>query len=57
MTQPFYTPKLNFRVTPPAAMLTKVFWEQPKFGPMAIQRDKLSRSASMMVLSYQEQGE
>jgi hypothetical protein len=57
MAQPFHTPKLNFRVTPPAAMLTKVFWEQPKFGPMAIQRDRLSRSASMMVYSYQEQGE
>ena len=57
MVQPFYTPKLNFATTPPATMLTRVFWDQPKFGPMAIQRDRLSRSASVMVYSYQEQGE
>jgi hypothetical protein len=57
MLQPFYTPKLNFTVTPPAAMLTKVFWDEPSFGPIAIQRDRLSRSANLMVYSYQEQGE
>ena len=55
--QPFYTPKLNYTTTPPAAMLTKVFWDEPEFGPIAIQRDQLSRSAKVMVYSYQEQGE
>jgi hypothetical protein len=38
-------------------MLTKVFWDEPSFGPIAIQRDRLSRSANLMVYSYQEQGE
>jgi len=57
MAQPFYTPKLNYTATPPAAMLTKVFWDEPGFGPIVIQRDRLSRSASVMVYSYQEQGE
>jgi hypothetical protein len=57
MVQPLYTPKLNFAITPPSAMLTKVFWDVPRFGPIAIQRDRLSRSASVMVYSYQEQGE
>jgi hypothetical protein len=57
MAQPFYTTKLNFATTPPATLLTKVFWDQPSFGPMAIQRDRLSRTASVMVYSYQEQGE
>jgi hypothetical protein len=57
ITQPFYTPKLNYTTTPPAAMLTKVFWDEPEFGPIAIQRDQLSRSAKVMVYSYQEQGE
>ncbi|MGA2652460.1 MAG: hypothetical protein ABSF28_18135, partial [Terracidiphilus sp.] len=57
MLQPFHTPKLNFTATPPAAMLTQVFWDEPAFGPLAIQRDRLSRSASVMVYSYQEQGE
>jgi hypothetical protein len=57
MAQPFYTPKLNFTATPPAAMLTKVFWDEPRFSPIVTQRDRLSRSANVMVYSYQEQGE
>ena len=57
MLQPFYTPKLNYIATPPAAMMTMVFWDEPEFGPIATQRDQLSRSAKVMVYSYQEQGE
>jgi hypothetical protein len=57
MTQPFYTPKLNYTATPPAAMLTKVFWDEPRFSPIVTQRDRLSRSANVTVYSYQEQGE
>jgi len=57
MVQPFWTPKLNYTTTPPAAMLTNVFWDEPAFGPEMTQRDLLSRSAKMMVYSYQEQGE
>ena len=38
-------------------MLTNVFWDEPMFTPIVIQRDQLSRSASVMVYSYQEQGE
>ena len=57
MLQPFYTPKLNYASAPAAAMLTQVFWDEPAFGPVAINRDLLGRSASVMVFSYQEQGE
>jgi len=57
MLQPFFTAKLNYTATPPASMLTKVFWDQPGFTPVVVQRDSLSRSASVMVYSYQEQGE
>jgi hypothetical protein len=57
MVQPFYTPKLNFTATPPAAMLTNVFWDEPRYSPVVTQRDRLSRSANVMVYSYQEQGE
>jgi hypothetical protein len=57
MLQPFYTAKLNYTSTPPVTMLTKVFWDEPRFSPVVVQRDRLSRSASMMVYSYQEQGE
>ncbi len=55
--QPFHTPKLSYLATPPAAMLTQVFWDEPGFGPAAVQRDRLGRSAKFMVYSYQEQGE
>ncbi|HEV2487513.1 MAG TPA: hypothetical protein VGT08_18455 [Terracidiphilus sp.] len=54
---PFYTPKLNYTATPPAAMLTQVFWDEPGFGSITVQRDRLSRSAKVLVYSYQEQGE
>lgn len=54
---PFNTPKLNYAVTPPTAMLTQVFWDEPGFGPVTVQKDRLSRSAKVVVYSYQEQGE
>ena len=57
MLEPFYTSKLNYTATPPATMLTQVFWDEPSFAPIAIQRDRLSRTASVIVYSYQEQGE
>jgi hypothetical protein len=55
--QPFSTPKLNYEATPPEALLTSVFWDEPGFSPMVTQRDRLSRSAKVMVYSYEEQGE
>jgi hypothetical protein len=57
MLQPFFTPKLNYTATPPAAMLTNVFWDEPSFAPAAVQRDRLSRTAGVVVYSYEEQGE
>jgi hypothetical protein len=57
MIRPFYTPKLNYATTPPSAMLTQVFWDEAVFSPVVTQRDRLSRSATVLVYSYQEQGE
>jgi hypothetical protein len=57
MLQPFHTLKLNYTTTPPIAMLTQAFWDEPGFGPIVIQRDRLSRTANVTVYSYQEQGE
>ena len=57
MLQPYYTPKLNYTATPPATMLTQVFWDEAGFTPLVAQRDLLSRSAKVTVYSYQEQGE
>ena len=57
MVQPHFTAKSNYATQPPTAMLTQVFWEEPVFGPVTVQRDKLSRTAKVMVYSYQERGE
>jgi hypothetical protein len=57
MLRPFHTPKMSYTATPAAAMLTEVFWDEPGFAPIVVQRDQLSRSARVMVYSYQEQGE
>lgn len=57
IVQPFHSPKLNYTASPPAQMLTEVFWDEPVFAPAITQRDRLSRSARLMVFSYQEPGE
>ena len=57
MLQPFSTPKLNYQATPPAAMLTRVFWDEPVFAPAVPQRDLISRTIAVTVYSYQEPGE
>jgi len=57
MLAPCSTPKLNYTASPPAAMMTQVFWDEPGFSPIVAQRDRLSRSVKVMVYSYQEQGE
>jgi hypothetical protein len=55
--QPFCTQKMSYAVQPASAMQTQVFWTEPSFTPVDSQRDRLSRSARVMVYSYQEQGE
>ena len=57
MLQPFYAPKLNYVTQPPGAMLTQVFWDEPAFTAIVVQRDRITRSAKVTVYSYQEQGE
>jgi hypothetical protein len=57
MLQPFCTQKLLFTATPPAPMKTRVFWDEPCFGPVLSQKDRLGRSVKVVVYSYQEQGE
>jgi hypothetical protein len=57
MLCPYWTPKCNYTTTPPVTMLTHVFWDEPVIAPNVIQRDRLCRSARVIVYSYQEQGE
>ncbi len=49
--------KMNYTVTPAAAMLTSVFWSEPQFQPAVTLRDQLSRVALVTVWSWQEAGE
>ena len=57
LLEPCNTPKVNYAVQPPAALLSQVFWDEPTFSQTAVQRDRLCRSAKVMVYSCVEQGE
>jgi hypothetical protein len=58
MLTPFWTPKLNYTAQPAAAaMLTNIFWDEPVMGPVTVVRDRLSRTARVVLYSYQEAGE
>lgn len=56
LLQPFSTPKFCYTATPPASLLTNVFWDEPAFTPIVTQRDRLARSARITLFSYQEPG-
>ncbi len=55
MLAPFRTPKVNYSQNPPTAMLTQVFWDEPVFGPIVAQRDKVGRSVKVRVYCYLEE--
>jgi len=57
MLQPFSTAKMNYTVSPVVQLQTKVFWSEPLYGTIVTERDQLSRTVSVTVYSYQEQGE
>lgn len=57
MLQPCFSAKMNYSTQPAVTMQTQVFWDEPAFSTIAVQRDRLSRSARITVYSYQEQGE
>lgn len=57
MLQPFSAPKFNYAVQPAAPLDTQIFWDEPIFGPVTTLRDRLSRTARLMVYSYEEQSE
>lgn len=57
MLQPLSTPKLNYSVQPPAPLKTRIFWDEPAFAPITALRDRLSRTARVMLYSYEEQSE
>jgi hypothetical protein len=38
-------------------MLTNVFWDEPVFGQVTVVRDRLSRTARVVVYSYEGEQE
>jgi hypothetical protein len=54
---PRTAPKMNYTETPAAAMATNIFWADPVFGPAVALDERLSRTATVQVYSYQEAGE
>jgi hypothetical protein len=57
MLTPFWTQKMNYTAQPAAEMLTNVFWDEPAMGQVVVSRDRLTRSARVVVYSYEESGE
>jgi hypothetical protein len=50
--------KMNYSAgSPPLAMSTNIFWADPVFGPAIPLDERLSRTATVQVYSYQEAGE
>jgi hypothetical protein len=54
---PYSAQKTNYSTNPASAMNTLVFWSEPDFGPIVTQRDRLSRTVTVTVFAFQEQGE
>jgi hypothetical protein len=56
-TPPHAVPKLDYTATPPATMVTNIFWADPVFGPITADAERLNRTATVQVFAYQEAGE
>ena len=41
----------------PVAMATSVWWGEPAFGKVEVKQDRIARTATIAVISYQEAGE
>lgn len=57
LLQPNTTQKMNYAQTPAVPMETQIFWTEPKFDPVKVERDRLLRTATVSIFSYQESGE
>jgi hypothetical protein len=57
MLQPACTQKINYAQIPATAMETQIFWTEAAFQPVKKERDRLSRTVTVSVFSYEEPGE
>jgi hypothetical protein len=60
-SEPHSVPKLNYAAAgagvAPVAMGTNIFWADPVFGPATVVDERLDRTTTVQVFSYQEAGE
>ena len=57
LLQPNTAQKMNYTPTPAIPMGTQIFWSEASFQPLKVERDRLSRIATVSVFSYEEPGE
>jgi hypothetical protein len=57
LLQPNTAQKMTYASTPAAPMETQMFWSEASFQPLKVERDRLSRIATVSVFSYEEPGE
>ena len=57
LLQPNIAQKTNYAPTPAVSMETQIFWSEASFQPLKVDRDRLSRVATVSVFSYEEAGE
>ncbi len=57
LLQPNTAQKMTYASTPAAPMETQIFWSEASFQPLKVERDRLSRIATVSVFSYEEPGE
>lgn len=55
--RPLAVPKMNYAGTAPVAMSTNIFWADPVFSAATMSGERLERTATVQVFSYQEAGE
>ncbi len=53
---PASAPKFDYTKTPPVAMNNNIFWTEPAFGAIESTRDRVTRTATVTVFSYEGQG-
>lgn len=57
LLQPNTAQKMNYGPALAVPMETQVFWSEAGFQPLKVERDRLSRIATVSVFSYEEPGE
>ncbi len=57
LLQPNTAQKMNYAPTLAVPMETQIFWSEASFQPVKVERDRLSRIATVSVFSYEEPGE